>query len=213
MAWVKPKLTFWEVVEKYGWPVVSKKQARYINDLQRPTANNERTRNLRLTGLNSKGELCPSMKLAKKWLPLIDSGFKVSEKCCDVLKKNPMEKYAKKTGRRPITGVMAGESNNRLRGYQREGCNLYDAKKPISNPMQFWLEKDIWAYIKKYDLPYSGIYDQGEPRTGCKYCLFGCHLEKGENRFQRMRRNFPGQFKNFKRHGGCEVLDFINVEY
>ena len=37
VTWLKPKMPFTQVIEKYGYPVVSKKVARQISDLQNPT--------------------------------------------------------------------------------------------------------------------------------------------------------------------------------
>lgn len=34
----------------------------------------------------------------------------------------------------------------------------------------------------------------GCPRTGCMFCAFGTHLEKGETRFQRLARTHPKQY-------------------
>ena len=31
-------------------------------------------------------------------------------------------------------------------------------------------------------------------RTGCMFCMFGCHLEKAPNRFQRMKITHPKQY-------------------
>lgn len=45
---VRPKLTFKETIEKYGYPVISKEQARYIRDIK--TSKSEKLRNLRLYG-------------------------------------------------------------------------------------------------------------------------------------------------------------------
>ncbi len=215
VVWLRPKMPFNKVIEKYGFPVVSKKQARFIEDLQNKTEKNKATCNLRLTGMTRKGIFCPSQKLSKKWLPLVDSGFKISSKCCDLMKKRPFHQYVKETGRKPIIGVMTHESTMREKIYLKTGCNAFDSKtNPVSMPIAFWLEKDIWDYIKKYDIPYSKIYDMGEKRTGCMFCMFGVHLEKGENRFQRMKKSHPNQWNYcIKKLGLKEVLDFINVPY
>lgn len=34
----------------------------------------------------------------------------------------------------------------------------------------------------------------GCDRTGCIFCGFGCHLEKGEGRFERLKRTHPRQY-------------------
>ena len=214
VVWLKPKMTFKAVIEKYGFPVVSKVQARYMRDIQNRSDKNKATVNLRLTGMNRKGEYCPSMRLSKKWYELAYSDIPVSELCCNVMKKDPMKQYKKTTGRKPMTGTRAGESNRRLRDYRTHGCNAYGFKHPISNPIAFWMESDIDQYFKENNVPYSKIYDMGEKRTGCMFCMFGVHLEKGENRFQRMKRTHPKQYNYCINKLGCgKVLDFINVPY
>lgn len=207
VIWVKPKMTFWEVVEKYGWPVISKEQSCAITRYRRTKSDEQKY--FRLNGFpNGKKGM-----ISKKWQYMLDSPFEISDKCCDVLKKSPLDRYAKESGRKPIMGIMAGESRNRKAEYMKRGCNAFDLKKPKSTPLSFWLEADIWGYIKENDLPYSDIYNQGEDRTGCKYCMFGVHMEQEPNRFQRMRKRTPGQFENFRRHGGCDVLDALKVSY
>ena len=69
-------------------------------------------------------------------------------------------------------------------------------------------------YIKQYNVPYCTIYGEirskkktndnengqnilettGCSRTGCMFCMFGCHLEKEPNRFQRMKETHPKQY-------------------
>ena len=65
----------------------------------------------------------------------------------------------------------------------------------MSTPLGFWLESDIWDYLKKYDVPYSKIYDMGYDRTGCMFCMFGVHLEDQPNRFQKMVITHPKQYR------------------
>ena len=50
-------------------------------------------------------------------------------------------------------------------------------------------------------IDYLGAYDEqdalettGCDRTGCMFCMFGCHLEKEPNRFQRMKITHPKQY-------------------
>ena len=63
-------------------------------------------------------------------------------------------------------------------------------------------------------IPYSKIYDMGYDRTGCMFCMFGVHLEKEPNRFQRMKETHP-QLYNYcmNKLGLKEVLDYIGVKY
>lgn len=146
---LRPKMRFDQVIKKYGYPVIGKKQSRYIRDLQNESKNNQATVNLRLTGYNRKGVYCPTMKLAEKWIPLRDANFKISEQCCDEMKKKPMHKYSDMTKRKPIIATMTVESDMRKRQWMRYGCNAFSAKEKDqkSQPMSFWTENDVLTYL------------------------------------------------------------------
>lgn len=79
-----------------------------------------------------------------KWLPLLFAPMKISEKCCQVMKKSPTTKYEKKTNRRPYLGQLAEESAKRKAAWEKTGCNAFYSDRPQSNPMAFWTEQDIW---------------------------------------------------------------------
>jgi len=216
IVWTKPEVKFRDIIDKYGYPVISKKISRGLSDCQNKSEKNINTVNLRLTGFNKNGIYCPSMKISKKYLKLIDSEFKYSDKYCDFLKKKPLNKIYKKIGSpSPMTGTLACESSRRERDYLLNGCNLYSSKNPISHPLSIWKPENIWEYIRKYDVEYSKIYDvDGIKRTGCMFCMFGVHLEKGKNRFQLMKETHPKHYDyciNKLKIG--EVLDLIGVKY
>lgn len=53
----------------------------------------------------------------------------------------------------------------------------------------------------------------GEKRTGCMFCGFGAHLEKGLNRFQKMSVTHPRQHAIvMDRMGMREAMEMINVK-
>lgn len=93
-----------------------------------------------------------------KYKFLINAPFDVSNKCCDVMKKTPIHEYSKKTGRMPITATMASESKLRTQNWLQNGCNGFDMKSPISNPMSFWTDQDVLLYIKENNLPICSVY-------------------------------------------------------
>ncbi len=205
VTWLKPKMSFVQVIERYGYPVVSKLQSQYIYECR--NTNSEKLRDIRLNG--RYGGIG---KIAEKWKFLLDAPFKISEWCCDVLKKNQASRYEKDTGLRPLLGASAGESYYRRREYLRFGCNAFTASRPISRPMAFWTEGDTWGYLREYGVPYSEIYDLGWDRTGCMFCMFGVHMEEPPNRFQRMKSTHP------KLHAYCmgklglrEVLEYMGI--
>jgi len=208
---IKPDMSFKKVIEKYGYPVVSKKVAGMIEPFQNPTDKNIRSRELYDNGIIKNGHV--RFKLSEKWKILKNAPFKVSGKCCDVMKKKPIKKYERESGNKGMTGVMAYDSQLRTAQYLTYGCNHYTGKA-VSNPIGFWVEHDIWAYIKENDLDYSSIYDKGYDRTGCMFCMFGVHLEGEPNRFQRMKYTHP-KLWNYCIHqcGVGKVLDYIGINY
>ncbi len=158
----------------------------------------------------------------EKWLPLArDVPVLISHYCCFKMKKSPMHKYQTAHGYKPILATLAEESRIRKQGWIRHGCNAFESKNPMSQPMSFWTEQDVLAYIVKYNVPIASVYGEivsdhdgidmppvdmlGNPgcnlkctgceRTGCLFCGFGMHLEKGETRFQRLAKTHPRQYE------------------
>lgn len=89
---------------------------------------------------------------------MLDAPFEVSERCCAVMKKAPTHKYAKETGRNPMTAQMASESALRTKQWLNNGCNGFDLVRPISNPMAFWTEQDVLLYIYTNKIPICSVY-------------------------------------------------------
>ena len=207
VIWIKPKMNFKDVIEKYGYPVVSKEVAKQIREIR--NTKSDKLKNRRLYGINKN-----SGRLSDKWKYLINAPFKISDYCCDVMKKRPFKVWEKQTGNKPIIGMMVSDSRSRLRLYIKSGgCNAFNASRPTSNPLMVWNENDIWEYIRKYNIPYSSIYDMGYHRTGCMFCMFGVHLEKKPNRFQLMERTHLKLYKYCMNDLGCKkVLDYIGVK-
>ena len=197
---LKPEMNFRKVIDTYGYPLISKEVSRYIY-----TARN-----------------CPNGKVAQKFIPnnphdlkygmgysmvkwndLKNSDIPISHKCCDVMKKKPAKKFEKETGLKPITAMMASESRLRRNSWLKNGCNAFDSKRPISNPMAFWTENDVLEYLVKYHVPYASVYGDivpntngkysttGRDRTGCVFCMYSCHNEKEPNRFQMLKQTHP----------------------
>lgn len=89
---------------------------------------------------------------------MLNAPFDISHLCCNIMKKNPVHKYAKETGRKAITGQMASESRLRTQKWLQNGCNGFHLNNPISNPMSFWTEQDVLLYIKENNLPICSVY-------------------------------------------------------
>lgn len=254
----RPELRFDEVLKKYGYPVISKDVAMSVKTAK---YNKETYRYKKLMGIAIDKNGNASQYNMPQWSFLLEAPFDTSSQCCDVMKKRPIHKYEKETGRKSIIATMAQESRNRAIAWYKNGCNAFDAKKQKSQPMSFWTEQDVLHYIKKFKVPYASVYGDivvedmhedvlegqinmidylecheetdklkttGCTRTGCIFCMFGCHLEKEPNRFQRLKETHPRQYEycinggemvegkwipNKEGLGLGKVLDYIGVKY
>ena len=89
---------------------------------------------------------------------------------------------------------MTEESRIRQLDYLKSGCIVF-GKTTKCTPLAFWTEKDIWDYIRKYNVPYSEIYNKGYTRSGCFQCLFGIQHEQEPNRIQMLSKTHPNLYK------------------
>ena len=212
--WIRPRVPFSKVIKRYGYPAVSKEVSRAIYALQNPTDENLNRRNLGLHGQRLDGSINESAKMARKWKYLVHSGIKFSDKCCHFLKKNPSRLYMKSHGAKPMIGTKASDSRQRWLGYLVSGCNYFDSRYPKSVPIAFWTDQDVWEYLRSREVAYCDIYDKGVTRTGCMFCMFGVHLEDGENRFQLMKKTHPAHYKFCMNKLEIDkVLRMLGVDY
>lgn len=233
---LRPKIRFDEVIKTYGYPIISKEVSEcvYQGRLALKT-NGEKYpyRLLKLFGTAKDKNGNKSIFNKEKYKPLLYTDFMCSHYCCNVMKKKPAKQYAKQSGKKPITAQMASESQVREQQWLKNGCNGFEMKSPISNPMSFWTEQDVLQYIKENNLPIASVYGDvvysddngllydnlivdglsnklcttGCSRTGCIFCAFGAHIEKGESRFERLKRTHPRQYEYCI--GGGEYVDGV----
>lgn len=215
---LRPKMRFDEVIMAYGYPIISKEAANIIYGARRSIRNgnhaNHRLDKILGRAVDKNGD--KSRFNIEKYAPLLETDFIVGSNCCNVMKKSPAHKFEKTSGFSPITGQMASESMIRTQKWIENGCNAFEAKRPISNPLSFWMEQDVLEYIRRDGIPIASVYgdivfaddpDQmridgscgklcttGCNRTGCIFCGFGAHLERGETRYQRLARTHPKQY-------------------
>lgn len=205
---MRPKIPFHKVIEIHGWPVISKKVARGISILRNPTEKNKNIFGLYDKGINRFGETVNGFKVSDRWRFLINAPFLISDKCCEIMKKNPMHRYFKETGNYQYVGMLASDSKTREKIYLQYGCNAYDLKTPRSTPLSFWTEQDILECLHTFKIPYADVYGDiikdahgkyhlsGVKSTGCIFCCFGLHMEtQSENRFQKLSKSHPDLFE------------------
>ena len=205
-----PEMRFDEVIKKYGYPIISKEVSEciYQGRLALKTNGEKNPYRLqKLLGVAKDKNGNKSIFNKEKYKPLLYTDFMCSHYCCNVMKKTPAKQYVKQSGKKPITAQMASESHLREQQWIKNGCNGFDMKSPISNPMSFWTEQDVLQYIKEKNIPIAPVYGDidgcsteklcttGCNRTGCIFCAFGAHLEKGESRFERLKHTHPRQYE------------------
>lgn len=254
---VRSNTNFFDVVRNEGYPVVSKKVARMVRDVRDylssrnmlfddiepcldqglESATALRTLNfpptivLRLTGYTRENRVSKTWMIPKKWRFLIKAPFKISEHCCDILKKEPIKLVQKEVKANPIYGTLAEDSQMRKEAYLKTGCNAFKDGHGKSTPMGFWTRQDVLRYLHDFNIPIAPPYGEivqlengqfeftKEHNTGCKLCLFGCHLEHEPNRIQRLASLEPATYKfaiKDLEEGGLgfrEVMDYMNIPY
>lgn len=212
---IKPLMGFTRVIKEFGVAVGSKKVAMMVSRLkgyiETPSPNNNATKTLYLTGIKQDGTKSKQSKLPEKWVRLLDAPFKVSDKCCDILKKEPFRRYEKETGRKPIVFTTVSEGDQRMQSYQKTGCNSFEEGKEKCRPYSIFTDQDTWEYAKRWNIRFAEVYYErtipveqldgsvrlttieAEGRTGCMWCMFGIHLEDKtkNNRIQRIAISHP----------------------
>ena len=221
---IKPEKTFKRVIEEKGYPVISKSVSNCVRLARKNIEEGKDTLRVRqIKGLEKGSKFNKS-----KWQFLLDAPFKISDECCNELKKKPMKKYEKESGKKPFIATMAEEGQQREAAYLKTGCNAFNNGR--SQPIGFWTEQDVLQYIFTNKLKICSVYGDiieesdmlgnkyyrttGEKRSGCIFCMFGCHLEESPNRFERLKYTHPTQYRYcMEKLGLKEVLDYIGVKY
>lgn len=126
---------------------------------------------------------------------LVEKGFPQRHRrwCCAEYKENGGN------GRCVITGVRHAESFNRSQRKIFEHCMSggYKSKnKTFMNPIIDWTNEDVWEFIKKENLPYCKLYDEGFDRLGCLFCPMATKWRKIEaQRYPNYVRSFIKAFQ------------------
>ena len=119
---------------------------------------------------------------------------------------------------------MASESRLRQQQWIRNGCNGFEMKTPVSNPISFWTEQDVLRYILENKIEIADVYGEivytdddgmyyseplfagnmeltttGAKRTGCVFCMFG--ITQDTERFLRLKDEEPMKYGYVMRGG------------
>lgn len=253
---VRPKMMFPEVIKNYGYPIISKEVSKCIYYAKKNGAGSvawekmhgELVWNGKLSRYNFPkwGFLCEApfsisshcCNVMKK-APL--HAYQRQTKRKPILATMAEESQLREaawmvTGcnaydsKEPISKPMSFWTEQDVLHYIKENhlpiCSVYG---DIRVKCQEDGEEDQVTFADYFN-QYDGevLETSGMRRTGCMFCMYGCHLEKEPNRFQKMKKTHPRQYEycigggefvdgkwqpNKQGLGLGYVLDYIGVKY
>lgn len=112
--------------------------------------------------------------------------------CCKLIKE------AGGTGRLKATGIRWAESIRRKTRRMFEACYT-DPGTFFLHPIIDWSDAEVWEYIKRNNLNYCSLYDEGLQRLGCVLCPFEPPwvTQKSLQRFPRIVANWRRAFDRY----------------
>lgn len=211
-----------QIIQEFGFPVLSKEIAGKIEALANPTEKNKTVRHAIVTGeTGAYGgyQKNSRMKMPQKWLEKFGGyaneeegtdyhipDFKVSSKCCYYLKEKPCDDWAKEHNSVPFLGLMASEGGRRAKSLRINGCNYFGKSTIRSAPFAIFSRQDLLQLALDLNVHVPEIYGTIErkedgtlyttkaQRTGCSMCGFGIHLEKRPHRFDQLKERNPKEW-------------------
>lgn len=89
------------------------------------------------------------------------------KQCCAIRKVEPLKRAL--AGKKAwITGIRRAQAATRTDVAIEETDFVHGLKK--FSPLADWSEDEVWAYIRRNEVPYNPLYDQGYRSIGCAPC-------------------------------------------
>ena len=198
---LKPSKNIKQVLETDGYPFKSKYHSHIVDIWQnRGIENSDTVKNYLVlqtpkSGIIKTGpHVCPKIL---KYQFYEGAPFKISSKCCNRLKKEPLHNFSIENNKPySIIGIMHDEGGAR----ENAKCLAFSGDKLKSFQPLVAVTKD-WEdwFIKNYNIDICDIYKPPYyfVRTGCKGCPFALHLQ---NELDTLQRFFPIERKQ------CEYI-------
>ena len=190
---IKPTMNIKEMLNNVGYPFKSKEHSYNVSMYQRNGVNKTVEQYL------NPDESRKTFGCIKKLLYQFDDEFdlKISNKCCDELKKKPVKKWAKENNK-PFTILGLRQSEKGIRA--NSGCLSFRNKTLYSfNPL--FPINDEWCdwFITEYNINICDIYKEpyNFKRTGCKGCPYNIDLQE---ELEILEKFFPNERKQ------CEYI-------
>jgi 3'-phosphoadenosine 5'-phosphosulfate sulfotransferase (PAPS reductase)/FAD synthetase len=198
---INPSRNVKKILEEEGYPFKSKRHSKIVEQFQRTGNEGLLPRVYARKALPQSGipfrdrNLCPMILLYQ----FEEGGLnvKVSDKCCQRLKKDPMKKWQKEN-KKPISivGIMREEGGVRdsavCLAFRGGKLKQFHPLAPLTKEWERW-------YIERNNVPICDIYKPpyNFDRTGCKGCPFNPTLQR---ELDTLEKFFPAERKQ------CEIL-------
>lgn len=215
---VRPEIRFDEVLKKHGYPVISKRVSGYIATAKR-NPNSQRAKWIRgeeWTKFVAGGKYaylidspflvsdmcCNVMKKAPAKRYKKETGRRpiLGTMACESLsRENNWLRFGCNAfeASDPVSTPMAFWTEQDVLHYIKKFnvpyCSVYgDIQIKLGEDTEEG-QINIIDYLGCYE-PEDVLETTGCKRTGCIFCMFGCHREKAPNRFQRLKETHPRQY-------------------
>lgn len=193
-----PKLTPFEIKDKYGIPCFTKWQ----DDMIKRYQNGSRAKST-MQSITGEGRKTFKLNNTAKELLLSGELHKCSADCCKWTKKKPLADYEKETGLKPIIGIRGQESKIRKNKY----TSCLNQKGQFT-PLYDWTDEELRIAEVIYNIPVPSVYAELD-RTGCFGCPYGWH---GKNTIKELKMLNPAQRK-FTIELFKESYDVLKIPY
>lgn len=231
---IRPLKTKTQVLQEFGFPVISKLNAAKIERIQTPGDDSPIVKAFMTGDMGALGGFGHNEKFKlpdryvelfggvyKDFRPDLDckiAPFKVSDKCCWWLKEEPMRLWQEENNVWPFLGLMQSEGGRRKYSLQQHGCNYVGKTTARSCPFNYFSRQDLLQLALDLNVHVPEIYGEivRDPdgtlrttkaqRTGCGMCGFGIHMEGRPNRFDRLRESSPKEW-NYWMYRCCKDPD------
>jgi phosphoadenosine phosphosulfate reductase len=126
-----------------------------------------RTRNDPIAYLHAAGEENPTFRHDR-------------DACCAVNKNEPMNRAMKELAPRAwLRGIRRNQTTDRKSAGFVDWAPRYNCY--AISPLLNWSTRDIFAYMKKHDLPYHPLYEKGYTSIGCNPLSCTRPIQAGED--------------------------------
>lgn len=186
---IKPSVPIKKMLEEEGYPFKSKHHSEMLKIYQRnPYA--QSSIKYKNGEYNFNSNKCPKC-LRYQFEPTFN--LKVSDECCDKLKKEPLLKWQKENNKPfGIVGIMPAEGGRRATTkcltFKNNGKVLsFHPLVPVTKEWEDW-------FISEYNIQICDIYKPPYNliRTGCKGCPFAINLQQ---ELDTLEKYFPAERK------------------